>query len=162
MWKCDVFDVGVSKKDLEGGRVGMVGGEGDGVEKMGGVMDKGVKVGCEGELSRWGGEVDGKGVMVWCRGMGGGCRCIGVEEVGEVGIGRLVGMGRRGGIEGDINVGDVVVRRGCVGVDGGRVELGGVELGGVGDLECRSGVVEGGKWIGGRSEVGVRGCCDRL
>ncbi|MFQ9935805.1 MAG: nucleoside phosphorylase, partial [Phascolarctobacterium faecium] len=74
-------------------------------------------VGCHHEYTSWL-DVEGTSVLVCSTGMGGPSVAIGMEELARLGIKNFIRVGTTGSIQKDVELGDLVINKAAVRLDG--------------------------------------------
>lgn len=118
-------------------------------------LDAPVFVGANREFTIWNGTIDGETVTVCSTGIGGPSTAIAVEELADCGAQVLLRIGTCGGINTDVQSGDVVVASGAVRQDGTSHEYAPPEFPAVPDAEVLFALSDAARASGKRFHVGV-------
>ena len=100
-------------------------------------------------------EVQDKPVLVCSTGMGGPSTAICLEELARLGIKRVIRVGTTGSIQPDLNLGDVVIIKGAVRLEGTSTHYAPIEFPAVPDLELTQLLVYAAKLLRIPHQVGI-------
>ena len=112
------------------------------------------------EHKTWTGTLNGVKVSVCSTGMGCPSTAIAVEELIKVGADTFIRVGTCGGMDLDVQGGDVVVATGAIRMEGTTKEYAPIEFPAVADLEVTNALVKACKKQGIRYHAGVVQCKD--
>lgn len=131
-----MYHVGLSKEMLQGARYALVPGDPGRVEGLAKALDPdAVYVASHREFTSWLARVDGEPVLVMSSGMGGPCITFVVEELGRLGVTTFIRVGTTGSLKEDLNLGDVVISKAAVRLDGASKAYAPAEYPAVADLD---------------------------
>jgi uridine phosphorylase len=106
------------------------------------------------------GYLNGEKVSVTSTGIGGPSAAIALEELVNVGAQKFIRVGTCGGIDTDVQSGDIVVATGAIRMEGTSREYAPIEFPAVADLEITNALVKSAKELGYRSHAGIVQCKD--
>ncbi len=106
------------------------------------------------------GTLDGVKVSVTSTGIGGPSASIAMEELVAAGADTFVRIGTCGGMQLDVQSGDVVIASGAIRMEGTSKEYAPIEFPAVADIGVVNALMESAKELGVRSHVGVVQCKD--
>ena len=114
-----LYHVGLSVEMLQGAKYALVPGDPGRVEGLAKALDKkAVFLASHREFTSWLARVKGEPVLVMSSGMGGPNITFVVEELGRLGVTTFIRVGTTGSLQEEINLGDVVICKACVRMDG--------------------------------------------
>ena len=119
-----LYHVGLSVEMLQGAKYALVPGDPGRVEGLAKAVDPdAVYLACHREFTSWLARVNGEPVLVISSGMGGPCITFIVEELGRLGVTTFIRVGTTGSLQEDLNLGDVVISKACVRMDGKELKV---------------------------------------
>ena len=131
-----MYHVGLSVEMLQGATYALVPGDPGRVEGLAKALDKkAVFLASHREFTSWLARVKGEPVLVMSSGMGGPNITFVVEELGRLGVTTFIRVGTTGSLQEGINLGDVVISKACVRMDGASKAYAPVEYPAVADLD---------------------------
>ena len=113
-----LYHVGICAQQLEGAVYALLPGDPGRVEALAKALGPAKYIGAHREYTSWLAEVAGQPVLVCSTGMGGPSVGIGVEELARLGIRNFIRVGTTGAIQERVNLGDVVINKAAVRLDG--------------------------------------------
>lgn len=105
------------------------------VEKIAAYLTDAKQVGCNREYNSYLGYLDGEKVLVVSTGIGGPSAAICVEELAKIGVDTFIRVGTCGGMQPEVEPGDVVIATGAIRMDGTSKEYMPIEFPAVADFE---------------------------
>ncbi|NLD19714.1 MAG: uridine phosphorylase [Clostridiales bacterium] len=153
-----MFHIKLSKKD--GAKYAILPGDPGRVKAIAAFLDHPEKIGQNREYTSYSGYIDGEKVLVVSTGIGGPSAAICIEELAQIGVETLVRIGTCGGLDLQVNPGDVVIASGAIRMDGTTKEYMPVEFPAVADFEVTSAIVKASEKLGCPYHVGVVQCKD--
>lgn len=129
------YHIGLSKKDLKGARYAILPGDPGRVSKIAACLDDYEKLTVNREYTSYLGKIEGEYVLVISTGMGGPSTAICVEELAELGIENLIRVGTCGGMQLNVNAGDLVIAQAAIRQEGTSKEYVPVEYPAVADFD---------------------------
>ena len=154
------FHLGLSKEMLDGAALAIVPGDPERVERIANKLDDARFLASSREFSSWLGHLGGAPVVVCSTGIGGPSTSIAVEELAQLGVRTFLRVGTTGGIQDNVNPGDLIVTTGAVRLDGASQHFAPLEYPAVADFECTTALVEAAQEIGKTLHVGVTASSD--
>ena len=152
------YHVELSKGDV--GRYVILPGDPGRVEMIAKFLDSPRKVAHHREYVTYTGMLDGVPVSVTSTGIGGPSTAIAVEELIAVGADTFIRVGTCGGIDLDVQSGDVVVATGAIRFEHTSREYAPIEYPAVADFDVTTALVQASRALGKRTQVGVVQCKD--
>lgn len=147
------YHIGVGKEDI--GQYVILPGDPGRCEKIAQYFDNPVKVGQNREYTTYTGTLNGVKVSVCSTGIGGPSTSIAVEELVASGAHTFIRIGTCGGMQLDVNSGDVVVSTGSIRMEGTTKEYAPIEFPAVPDLNVTNALVNACKKLNQSYSVGV-------
>lgn len=144
----------------EAGRYAIVPGDPDRCELIAAHLDNPRMVTRKREFTTWEGTLEGERVTVTSTGIGGPSTAICVEELHKCGADTFIRVGTCGGIDLDVQSGDVVIATGAIRFEHTSREYAPIEYPAVADFEITSALVEAARAGGYRYHTGVVQCKD--
>lgn len=145
---------------LDGATLAIVPGDPQRVEKIAKLLDEPRFLAAHREFTTWLGKVDGTPVVVTSTGIGGPSTSIAVEELAQLGVRTFLRVGTTGGIQPDVNAGDVIVTTGSVRLDGASDHFAPTEFPAVANFACTKALVEAAEASGATAHVGISASTD--
>lgn len=138
-----------------GARYALLPGDPGRVEKIARYLDNMKFVSAKREYTTFIGEVAGEKVLVMSTGMGGPSTAIGVEELSRIGVDTFIRVGTCGGMQLEVEGGDLVIPNGSIRMEGTTREYVPIEYPAVPDLDVTNALVRAAKNGGKKYHVGV-------
>jgi uridine phosphorylase len=154
------FHLGLTADMLQGATVAVVPGDPARVERIAKRMDRAEPLAAHREFTSWLGWLDDCAVVVCSTGIGGPSVSIAVEELAQLGVRTFLRVGTTGGIQPDVDPGDIIVTTGAVRLDGASLHFAPMEFPAVADFACTSALVEAARASGSTVHVGVTASSD--
>ena len=155
-----MYHIGLAKKDIEGAKYAILPGDPGRVPKIAKYLDGYKKLAVSREYTSYLGSLDGEKVLVISTGMGGPSTAICVEELKQIGIEYLFRIGTCGGMQIDVEAGDIVVAQAAIRQEGTSKEYLPVEYPAVADIDCINSLISACKDTSSKYHVGVVQCKD--
>lgn len=152
------YHIGV--KTGEVGRYVLLPGDPKRCAKIAAHFDNPVLIADNREYVTYTGTLDGVRVSVTSTGIGGPSASIAMEELVKCGADTFIRVGTCGGMDLEVQSGDVVVATGAIRMEGTSKEYAPIEYPAVADLEVTNALVKACKKLGGRYHAGVVQCKD--
>ena len=151
-----LYHVGICKNDLEGATIAILPGDPGRVEAMAKALGIDCKfVGCHREYTSWLTTIDGVRVLVCSTGMGGPSVGIGVEELARMGITHMIRFGTTGTIQEEIDLGDCIINKAAVRLDGTSGHFAPIEFPAVACFEVTAALIAAAKEANADYHVGI-------
>ncbi len=125
------------------------------VEKIAAYLDDAKQVGYNREYNSYLGYLDGEKVLVVSTGIGGPSCAICVEELSKIGVDTFIRVGTCGGMQPEVEPGDVVIGSGAIRQDGTSREYLPIEFPAVADFKVTQALYNAAEKLGYRNHVGV-------
>lgn len=125
------------------------------VEKIAAYLDNAKQVGYNREYNSYLGYLDGEKVLVVSTGIGGPSCAICVEELAKIGVDTFIRVGTCGGMQPEIEPGDVIIATGAIRQDGTSREYLPIEFPAVADFKVTSALYNAAQNLGYPNHVGV-------
>ncbi len=130
-------------------------GDPDRVELIAKYLDNPVFINKNREYTTYMGYIDGEKVLVTSTGIGGPSTAICVEELAQIGVDTFIRVGTCGGMQLNVNSGDVVIASAAIRMDGTSREYLPIEFPAVADFEVTTALSTASKNLGYNSHIGV-------
>ena len=155
-----MYHIGLCKADLEGADYAILPGDPGRVEKIAALMENAKKIGQNREYTSWLAETKGVKVLIMSTGMGGPSTAIGVEELHMLGVSNLIRVGTCGGMQIDVQAGDLVVVQGAIRQEGTSKEYLPIEFPAVANIDITIALRQAAKELGMTNHTGIVQCKD--
>lgn len=155
-----MYHIGLSKNDIKEAKYAILPGDPGRVSKIAGCLDNSYPLTVSREYTSFLGQINGENVLVISTGMGGPSTAICVEELAQIGIEYLIRLGTCGGMQMDIEAGDVVIASAAIRQEGTSKEYLPIEFPAVSDFFLTSALYETAIDLGYKTHVGVVQCKD--
>ena len=142
------------------GRYCILAGDPGRVPAIAALFDGAKQVACNREYNVWTGTLLGEKVTACSTGIGGPSTAIAVEELHKCGADTFLRTGTCGGIDLDVQAGDIVVATGAIRYEHTSLEYAPIEFPAVADYEVLTALVDAAKASGRRWHAGVVQCKD--
>lgn len=113
-----LYHVGLSPQMVKGAKYALLPGDPGRVEALAKALGPAEYVGCHREYTSWLTYIEDEAVLVCSTGMGGPSVAIGLEELACLGIKNFIRVGTTGSIQEQVELGDVVINKAAVRLDG--------------------------------------------
>lgn len=141
--------------EKEAAKYAIIPGDPGRVEKIAAFLDNAKQVGCNREYNSYLGYLDGEKVLVVSTGIGGPSAAICVEELAKIGVDTFIRVGTCGGMQPEIEPGDVIIATGAIRQDGTSREYLPIEFPAVADFKVTSALYNAAQNLGYPNHVGV-------
>ena len=152
------YHIGVGKGEV--GRYVFLPGDPKRCEKIAKYFDQPMKVGDSREFVTYTGYLNGVKVSVTSTGVGGPSASIAMEELVACGADTFIRVGTCGGMDMNVQSGDLVIATGAIRMEGTSKEYAPIEYPAVADLDMVNALVEGAKRVNASYHTGVVECKD--
>jgi uridine phosphorylase len=156
----ETFHLGLNASDINGATLAIMPGNPERVERIAQLLDEPRALAAHREFTSWIGKLDGNSVVVCSTGIGGPSTSIAVEELAQLGVTTFLRVGTTGGIQPNVNPGDVIVTTGAVRLDGASLHFAPMEFPAVADFECTAALVAAARDSGSTLHVGITASSD--
>lgn len=142
------------------GRYCLLPGDPGRCEAIASLFDDPVHIGMNREFNIYTGYLLGEKVSVCSTGIGGPSAAIAMEELHNIGADTFLRVGTCGGIDLDVQAGDIVVATGAIRFEHTSQEYAPIEYPAVADLDVAAAMRQASRTLGYRTHVGVVQCKD--
>ena len=125
------------------------------VEKIAKLLDKPKEIAFNREYKTYEGYLDSQKVLVVSTGIGGPSTAICVEELAKIGVDTFIRVGTCGGMQLNVNAGDLVIANGAIRMEGTSREYLPIEFPAVADFEVTSALSKAAKKLEYTHHIGV-------
>lgn len=139
----------------QGAKYAIIPGDPGRVEKIAAYLDDAKQVGYNREYNSYLGYLDGEKVLVVSTGIGGPSCAICVEELSKIGVDTFIRVGTCGGMQPNVEPGDVIIGSGAIRQDGTSREYLPIEFPAVADFKVTQALYNAAEKLGYRNHVGV-------
>jgi len=130
-----MYHIGLTKNDIEGAKYAILPGDPGRVKKIADMLENSKPLTVSREYTSYLGEIDKEKVLVISTGMGGPSTAICVEELKLIGIENLIRVGTSGGMQLNVNAGDLVIAQAAIRQEGTSKEYVPVEFPAVANID---------------------------
>ena len=113
-----MYHIGLSATMLKGAKYALLPGDPGRVEALAKALGSAEYLASHREYTSWLVKIAGENVLVCSTGMGGPSVAIGMEELARLGIDNFIRVGTTGAIQDNIELGDVIINKAAVRLDG--------------------------------------------
>lgn len=139
----------------EGAKYAIIPGDPGRTEKIAAYLDDAKEIMFNREYRTFSGYLDGEKVLVVSTGIGAPSTAICVEELAHIGVDTFIRVGTCGGMQLDVNPGDLVIASGAIRMDGTSREYMPIEFPAVADFEVTDSIRRAAKKLGIPSHTGI-------
>ena len=147
------YHINLSEKD--GAKYAIIPGDPGRVEKIASILDNPRHISSNREYNTYEGFIDGEKVLVVSTGIGGPSTAICVEELAKIGVDTFIRVGTCGGMQLNVDPGDVVIASGAIRMEGTAREYLPIEFPAVADFEVTSALSKAAKNLSYNHHIGV-------
>ncbi len=155
-----MYHIGLKKEDIKGARYAILPGDPGRVKKIAEYLEDASFLTTNREYTSYLGKIAGENILVISTGMGGPSTAICVEELAQIGIKNLIRVGTSGGMQLEVNAGDLVIAQAAIRQEGTSKEYVPVEYPAVADLDLVNALRDAAEELGYRYHTGVVHCKD--
>jgi len=155
-----MYHINLSKEDLEGAKYAILPGDPGRVGSIAKFLENPKKIGQNREYTAYLGTLKDEKVLVISTGMGGPSTAICVEELAQIGITHLIRVGTSGGMQLDVEAGDIVIATGAIRQEGTSKEYLPIEYPAIADLDISIALKETAQDLNLKHHTGVVQCKD--
>ena len=156
----EMYHIGLSKNNLEGAKYALLTGDPGRVDDIAKRVNKYKKLNVKREYTSYLIEIEDEKVLVISTGMGGPSTAICVEELAMLGIEYLIRIGTSGGMQLDVEAGDIVIAQAAIRQEGTSKEYVPIEFPAIADLDVTNALVASAKELKAKVHTGVVQCKD--
>lgn len=147
------YHINLSEKD--GAKYAIIPGDPGRVEKIASYLDNPKHLTSNREYNTYEGYIDDEKVLVISTGIGGPSTAICVEELAKIGVDTFIRVGTCGGMQMNVNPGDVVIASGAIRMEGTSREYLPIEFPAVADFEVTSALSKAAQKLDYPHHIGV-------
>ena len=155
-----MYHINLNKDDIKGAKYAILPGDPDRVPKIAAFFDNPQKIGQKREYVSYLGQLCGENVLCVSTGIGGPSAAICIEELRQLGVENFIRVGTSGGMQLNVNAGDIVVVTGAIRMEGTSKEYLPIEFPAVADLDITCALRDAAKKLGYTYHTGVVQCKD--
>ena len=151
-----LYHIGLNKDLIENSLYALLPGDPGRVEGLAKYIGQNARfVASHREYTSWLTYVYDKPVLVMSTGMGGPSVAIGLEELARLGVKNFIRVGTTGSIQEDLNIGDVVINKASVRLEGTSSHFAPIEFPAVADLDITLALRTAAQELGVAHKVGI-------
>ncbi len=147
------YHINLTKEN--GAKYAIIPGDPGRVEKIASYLDKSRQVACNREYNTYEGYLDGEKILVVSTGIGGPSTAICVEELAKIGVDTFIRVGTCGGMQMNVDPGDVVIASGAIRMEGTSREYLPIEFPAVADFDVTSALKRAANKLSYKHHIGV-------
>ena len=155
-----MYHIGLNKSDIEEAKYAILPGDPGRVEKIANLLNNAKKIGENREYLSYLGEIGSEKVIVISTGMGGPSTAICVEELAMLGVQNLIRVGTCGGMQLNVQAGDIIVAQAAIRQEGTSKEYVPIEFPAVANIDITNALIKATQELGYPYHVGVVQCKD--
>ncbi len=155
-----MYHINLNKADIQGAKYAILPGDPDRVPKIAAFFDNPQKIGQKREYVSYLGQLCGENVLCVSTGIGGPSAAICIEELRQLGVETFIRVGTSGGMQLNVNAGDIIVVTGAIRMEGTSKEYLPIEFPAVADLDITCALRDAAKKLGYTYHTGVVQCKD--
>ena len=156
--KC--YHIGLCKEDIKGAKYVILPGDPGRVEKIAKYLDNAHFICTNREYTSYLGQLCGENVLIMSTGMGGPSTAIAVEELAQIGIQSMIRVCTSGGMQLNVNAGDIVIAQAAIRQEGTSKEYVPVEFPAIADFSLTQALKESADELGYMNHIGIVHCKD--
>ena len=154
------YHIQLSKKDLKGAKYAIIAGDPGRIPTIAKELKNPVLLKVNREYTSYLGELEGENVLVMSHGIGGPSTAIAIEELYQIGIKNIIRVGTSGGMQLNVDAGDLVIAHGAIRQDGTSKEYVPIEFPAVADLDITNSLKKAADDLNYTNHVGIVQCKD--
>lgn len=158
--KDKMYHIGLKKEDLKGAKYAILPGDPDRVDLIASHLEEPTFLNKTREYRSFLGKIANEYVLVISTGMGGPSTAICVEELFQIGITNLIRVGTSGGMQLDVEAGDIVIASSAIRAEGTSREYLPLEFPAVADISLVNALIKSSENLGYKYHVGTVHCKD--
>ena len=155
-----MYHIQLRKEDLKGAKYAIMAGDPGRIPKIAACLKNSHKLTTNREYTSYLGELEGENVLVISHGIGGPSTAICVEELALLGIENFIRIGTSGGMQLDVNAGDLVIAQAAIRQDGTSKEYVPIEFPAVANFELTQALKKAADELEFTNHIGVVQCKD--
>ncbi len=147
------YHINLTKKD--GAKYVIMPGDPGRTEEIAAYIDDAKELAFNREFRTFRGYIEGEPVLAVSSGIGGPSAAICMEELVHIGADTFIRIGTCGGMQMDVDPGDLIIATGAIRMDGTSKEYMPIEFPAVANLDVTNAIVESAKKLGYKYHVGI-------
>lgn len=155
-----MYHIGLSKEDIKHAKYAILPGDPGRVPKIAACLENPYKIAVNREYTSYLGTLEGEPILVMSTGMGGPSTAIAVEELAAIGVENLIRVGTSGGMQLDVDAGDLVIAQAAIRQEGTSKEYAPVEFPAVANIDLVNALKKAADELSYPNHVGVVHCKD--
>jgi len=155
-----MYHIGLSKEDIKNAKYAILPGDPGRVPKIAACLENPYKIAVNREYTSYLGTLEGEPILVMSTGMGGPSTAIAVEELAAIGVENLIRVGTSGGMQLDVDAGDLVIAQAAIRQEGTSKEYAPVEFPAVANIDLVNALKKAADELSYPNHVGVVHCKD--
>ncbi len=155
-----MYHIGLKKSDIENAKYAILPGDPGRVKTIAKFLTNVKKLAVNREYTSYLGEIANEKVLVISTGMGGPSTAICVEELAMLGVQNLIRVGTCGGMQLNVQAGDIIVAQAAIRQEGTSKEYSPIEFPAVADIDITNALIKASQELGYPYHVGVVQCKD--
>ena len=155
-----MYHIGLSKEDIKNAKYAILPGDPGRVPKIAACLDNPRKIGVNREYTSYLGTLKGEPVLVMSTGMGGPSTAIAVEELAAIGVENLIRVGTSGGMQLDVDAGDLVIAQAAIRQEGTSKEYAPIEFPAVANIDLVNALKKAADELEYPNHIGIVHCKD--
>ena len=150
-----VYHIGLTRSDIENAKYAIMPGDPGRVSKIARYLDSYKPLAVNREYTSYLGKINDENVLIISSGMGGPAAAICVEELHLLGIQTIIRVGTCGGMQKDINPGDLVIAQAAIRQEGTTKEYVPIEFPAVGNIDVINALRKSANELGYKNYTGI-------
>ena len=155
-----MYHIGLSKEDIKHAKYAILPGDPGRVPKIAACLENPYKIAVNREYTSYLGTLEGEPILVMSTGIGGPSTAIAVEELAAIGVENLIRVGTSGGMQLDVDAGDLVIAQAAIRQEGTSKEYAPVEFPAVANIDLVNALKKAADELSYPNHVGVVHCKD--
>lgn len=155
-----MYHIGLSKEMIKHAKYAILPGDPGRVPKIAACLENPYKIAVNREYTSYLGTLEGEPILVMSTGMGGPSTAIAVEELAAIGVENLIRVGTSGGMQLDVDAGDLVIAQAAIRQEGTSKEYAPVEFPAVANIDLVNALKKAADELSYPNHVGVVHCKD--
>lgn len=155
-----MYHINLKKEDIQGAKYAIIAGDPGRIPKIAACLKNPQKLTTNREYTSYLGELEGQKVLVISHGIGGPSTAICMEELKQIGIKNVIRVGTSGGMQLNVDAGDIVIAQAAIRQDGTSKEYVPIEFPAVADFTLTKALKQAADDLEFKNHVGVVQCKD--
>ena len=150
-----MYHIGLTREDIENAKYAILPGDPGRVSKIARKLDNYKPIAVNREFTSYLGEINNEKILVMSTGIGGPSTAICVEELSLLGIKTIIRIGTCGGMQQNVNNGDLIIANSAIRQDGTSKEYLPIEFPAVANIEVVNALIKSATDLGYTYHTGV-------